>query len=410
MLFLYFVFFLFWFLLNYRKHGFNPSSFLIGVYTFCSAIALFLLYYFQLFQEERINTIAILYHIICLYLFLSPIIYFGNISIENIPFPPFRLLRYLIWLIITLSFISIIISLGKLKTVFAYQELREARVLHNAGMLHEKDSNIFSYFGALGHHLSIFALFFFFYIFTNFPKKKYLQILLFLSSFAIVISNFAIAGRDGVIRWLFFFLFFFSFFRMKISRKRKKKIITLAMLGGIPIIAVFFAISESRWNGRADNLLTPIAAYTGQSFLYFSYNFPAFIDGSTGGRSSFPILFPNHEKATMNNLNDYIYADYNLNTFTTFVGSFYLDMGLLTTLLIALIFYLTANFYFRFYKPKVSFVKLIVFIIFYQVMLLGVFYFMFYSETVVKTLIALAIISSFLQYRARSKMYPYDYI
>ena len=402
MLILYLLFFSFLFLLNYKKHGFTPSTFIIGIYLFSSVMSLLLLYHYEAFDEEKISLTAIIFHIICLYLFLSPVIYFGNTNINEIKFPPYGLLRYLVWSIILLSLTSIVVSWSKLKVVFAFEELSEARRLHNARELYEEGGDIYTYLGGIGHHLSIFAMFFFFYFVAYYPQKKITQLLLFLSSFAIVFSNLSIAGRDGIVRWAFFLIFFFSFFKKNISAKVKKYIYTLSLMAGIPIISIFIAITQSRFGEKGGDVLLSVASYIGQSFPIFSYNFNQFMDGTAGGRINFPFLFPASQRASMNNLNDYFYADYNLNTFPTFVGSFYLDLGLLKTLLLALLFYLIFTYYYKFHKPRASFVKIISFIILYQIMLLGIFYYMFYSSTVTNTLFLLIVLSVFLQYKSAS--------
>lgn len=405
MLILYLLFFSFLFFLNYRKHGFTPSTFIISIYLLSSVMSLLLLYYYQIFDEERISLIAIIFHIICLYLFLSPIIYFGNININEIKFPPYRILRYLIWTIILLSLISIVVSWSKLKIVFAFEEISEARRLYNARELYDEDRNIYTYLGAIGHHLSIFAMFFFFYFIIFYPQKKIIQLLLFISSFAIVFSNLSTAGRDGIVRWGFFMIFAFSIFKKNISARAKKYIYTLSLIAGIPIVSIFVIITQSRFGERNGGVLQSIASYIGQSFPIFSYNFNQFMDGTAGGRINFPFLFPISQRRSLNNLNDYFYADYNLNTFSTFVGSFYFDLGLLKTLLFALFFYFIFTYYYKFHKPRASFVKMMSFIILYQIMLLGIFYYMFYSTTVTNTLLLLIAIAVFLQYKSANYRY-----
>lgn len=400
MLFLYLIFFSILFLYNYRKHGFTPSSFLLAIYLTASVMSLILMYYFQTFDDKKISFAAVSFHIVCLYLFLSPIIYFGNIDIKTIIFPPYSILKYLIGLIVILSFISIAVSWQKMKIAFSFNELKEARRLHNLRELYDDDRNIFTYLGTIGQHLSIFAMLFFFHFVVTYPQKKIIQMFLFLSSFAVVFANLAIVGRDGIVRWVFFMIFCFSLFRNSISQRVKSYIYRLFLIGAIPAIYVFSLITDSRFSDRNQGILYFICSYIGQPFLYFSYNFNAFMLGTSGGRMNFPIFFPKSERVLMNNLNDTFYADYNLNTFPTFVGSFYIDLGLLKTLLLAIAFYLFFTLYFRIKKPKASFPKLIAFSALYQIVLLGVFYYMFYSITVINAILSFFLVVIFLEYLA----------
>jgi hypothetical protein len=126
------------------------------------------------------------------------------------------------------------------------------------------------------------------------------------------------------------------------------------------------------------------------------------MNGTAGGRMNFPSLFPAGQQVSINNLNDIFFANYNLNTFSTFVGSFYFDMGLLRTFDAALLFFLIFLFYFR-KNISNSFSTLIVYLILYEIVLLGVFYYMFSSTEVVNTFIFIILLSILTDYKSKKK-------
>jgi len=401
MLILYFLFFSVWLYSNYRRYKFTPSTFLLGIYWLSSLAAQFLLYGYKTYSESRIELSAIIFHIICLFLFLYPLIRFGNENIIKFRLPSLKYIKIFSWFIIALSVIAIIVAAYKVKFVFSFSDLTEARRLHNAGELYDRNNgDFFDYIANIGPHLALFALFMSFYVFAFYPRSKKLFILLFISSFSIVLGNLAILGRDGIIRWFLFFFFVYSYFKRYLLRKTKRLIRFLFILVGLPIILIFFKITDVRFTGRDEGLFYYLIDYTGQSFIYFSYNFNRFIEGTSGGRMNFPILFPSSERAQMGHLNDIYMADYNLNTFSTFVGSFYFDMGLTKTLFLAISFFL---FFLLFFKRRktYSFTKLIVFLILYEVVLLGVFYYMFSSPTVINTFILLICIAVFIVFNEK---------
>src|SRR5690606_18247214 len=76
-------------------------------------------------------------------------------------------------------------------------------------------------------------------------------------------------------------------------------------------------------------------------------------------------------------------APFDLNVFSTFVGSFYLDMGFWKTLVLAAMFYFITFYVFKYLK-KNRFTISMLFCFLIQVLLVGLFYFMFYSPLVIK--------------------------
>ena len=382
MIILYVCFFGYWFYDNYKNNGFNISSFLLLLYMCSSVISVILLYGYERYDQDRINLYAIIFHVFCYFLFLKPLISFGNrLDLSKIQFPQIKFIKLISLFIILLSVASFAVNIPKMLYSFSFAELSEARKLHNARELFDNEKGILEYLGSLGTALSYYSLFFFFYFLAFYRRNKLIIFLLFFSSFAIVVNNLAIMGRDGIIRWLLFFVSLYIFFKDYLEFDIKNKIKRTALIPAIAFIGILGSITFSRFGERDYSVFYSVLSYAGQQNIYFSYNFEQFMDGLAGGRMNFSYFFTN--RVSINNLNEIVYADYNLNTFSSFVGSFYMDLGLIKTFILALFLFIFNSFFLL----RINFFKLIYFLIIYEVVLLSLFYYMFYSPTRVNTLI-----------------------
>lgn len=391
------------FLANFRKYGLNAGSFLIGIYLISAVAGSIALFGYDNFDIDRIKFSAVLYHCICLFLFIYPIVWFSNKYNRNLRMPDSTGIKIFTYFLITLGFLSIIAILPKLSTVFSADDLRVARNMYNYGMLHEeRDGGILAYIGSIGGTMAYFALFMFFYYLCYYPKKKLIIALLFIASFADLLTSLSIVGRGGVVRWLFMFSFMFFFFRDQLDRILMRKMIRYVLIFSLPFIIVFGLITVSRFDNREYSIVFSILSYLGQGFIYFSYNFDQFFDSTFHGRLNFPILFPG--ESVSRRLSEAIYTDYNLNTFSTFVGSFYKDVGFYTTLLIAVIYRIWALFSFQVSKNANTLSKIVLFIVITQVVLNGLFYFTYTSTTSVRSYIALYVFALIIQIRFSRKI------
>src|SRR5690606_28381580 len=241
------------------------------------------------------------------------------------------------------------------------------------------------------------------YNLKNNPDKKGLIILLLICSLTDVLNGISMVGRGGIMRWLLMLIFFYLSFYQHIDWKIKKLINRLLLLVVVPATAFFLIITVDRFSGREFPVYVYMLDYIGQSFIYFSYIFDQFYEPTFGGRMNFPIFFPG--ESLDRTLSEMVYTDYSLNTFATFVGSFYKDMGFVTTFLIAFLFFLVFLFLYRFNKNPRSFYKLFVFIVFSQMIINGVFYFQYTGTTKIRSFILVVLLALFFQlmYKRRLK-------
>lgn len=375
---IYVLFFGIWFCRIYKQYGFNISAFLLVFYLFSSVccFCIFLFYPHMIEHPERVKFYSVLYHILVLSLFLSPVVYAGNrLCVEKLSFDTKLLNRFSYCLIIP-SILSICLSMGDVINIFAFGNLLDARntLLQDSSLNYINRFGMLGYLPALGPGLSFLCLFFSFYYRFFLKEKGYITNLLFISSFCIVVFNLTIAGRDGIVRWLLFFLFSVIFFRRYLSFRTNRKFWMVLLVFSIVIISVFLLISGDRFGDRDENTFFYLLNYYGQPFYYFSYHFQRFAYSNIQGISSiFPFITGNVQ--FIYDLNSLISADYFLNVFATFIGSFLYRTGAVNSFCIGVsAFFLL---YWVFVNMKiVSLSKLILFLFMYEIFMLGLFYYM----------------------------------
>ena len=396
---LYIVFFGIYFTNNYKKYGLNGSSFLIFVYLLSASMSLILLFCYNQYDLERISIYAVLYHIFCLFLFLSTVVVFFNRYPFEKPLLTSKIgMKILLTIIIFFCGLSIAVNIPKLYTAFSNPDLRMVRIMANHGILYEETSkNIFEYLATFGHMFSFIAMFLFFNFIVHQPQKKLLIIVLGICSLADVLKGFTVMGRGGVVRFLLFALFWFFCYRHLLPKIIIKKIIRYSIIFTIPLIIIFILISTSRFSGRDESVTYYFIDYFGQAFINFSYNFDGFMDDTFGGRINFPNFFSEKEQLSNKNVNDIIVSEDYLNTFSTFVGSFYKDMGFIKTLFLALGIKLM-SIYTNYVIKTIKLPNLMFNIIIMQVVLTGVFYYMYAGTMAFNSFILIILVSYFIYF------------
>src|SRR5690606_5116779 len=214
---LYIVFFLFWFIFNYRRTGFGAGSFVLLSYLISSLFGLFVLFATDIYEEERLNIVAIIFHCLCLYFFLYPVIFVSNnigTGFKIVSYKGWMLLNYIIIFISTFSLISILPKIGD---IFSTDDLKLVRSLYNHGELHEEGGGIVSYLGGVGSTFAYFAFLQFFYCLTRYPEKRILLVILLICSFTDALTSLSAVGRGGIMRWVMMALFFYFLFKNDLS-------------------------------------------------------------------------------------------------------------------------------------------------------------------------------------------------
>lgn len=383
---LYVFFFFSWAYINYKAHGLNTSTFLLVIYLL-SAFASNIVYYLYpgSIKIEEISLISISSHLLLLFLFMFPIIRLGNLLTINIFQNTLNKVnyKYLFTFLIVTGLVAIIICIPKVIAIFAIGNFGDARGL----VLDDNfDMGFYRYgfvgiLGIAGCYISFFSLFFSFYLLFIRNKCNIIFYLLLITSFTIVVVNLSIAGRDGLLQWMLFLSFCIVFYRKKITlHKIPKYLAIIITLCVIFTTFLFIKISVDRFGENTGDLIFTWLNYLGQSFYYYSYFFNYVgTDGQYGIEAIIPILSFKASVSSLAGMNQ-IYYPFPVNVFSTFVGSFILKTGYFTTLIVALFFFLLTISIKR-KNIKNSIPKLILYLTVYQIIMLGVFYYMFPTKS-----------------------------
>ena len=406
MIYIYIIYFGIWLLKIKNRYGYNVSFFLIAIYlfSFFCGLILFMFYPETIKYPERVTFLSVTSHIFLLTLFLYPITRFGNhLRIEKLYVNLARLNRYA-WCVILVSMFSILASLPSLLMILSFKNLNDARAEAVHGEMSHSLVDQFGMLGyifSLGSSISFIAIFLFFYYFFWIKKQGLLSAFLFISGLASVFSNLADAGRIGLVRWLFCMLFSFFLFKENVvsyvsCNKNNKKIFVFVLLVGI-LIYIFSAITIDRFGESKEGILYSLFRYYGEQTYIYSYHFHRFADAveNKGILYLFPIL--SQVETNSLDLNKYISADYFLNTFGTFVGSFLSRVGIYNCLLLAIIsFFLLASVFNYKLSRRLYFGKFVAYLFIYEIFMMGVFYYMHWSRMTQFSILLFIALASFL--------------
>lgn len=390
MVLLYIFYFSVWLFREKKKYGYTVSFYLIALYFFSSISGgiLFWFYPETIKYPERVTLLSVSSHLLLLTLFLYPVVRFGNhLQIDNLRVKRGRLNQYA-WCVVITSVLAMMASIPNIIRVFSFGNLQTARtevIYGDFTFSFVEQYGVIGYFLSLGMFVSFIALILFFYYFFYLRDKGKLPILLFVSSFATVVTNLAGAGREGFVRWFFCLIFAFFLFKdsvifyIKKYRHNKKIWFSLIAFGSV-LVCIFFSITSDRFENTDEGVLYSLFRYFGEQYYIYSYHFDRFADAVENENilSLFPILSPQAEQVSRVNLNERISADYFLNTFPTFAGSIMRRTGIYNSLLLALIsFFLMSKWFKRRFEHSYSLSRLVTYLFMYEVFMMGVFYNMY---------------------------------
>lgn len=371
---LYLLFFASWFFYNKKKYGYNASSLLIGLYL-ASNLALFFLCSigYNDYSFEKVYLDATIYHVITLWLFMMPVVRVGNkLDVRNLVISD-NLLSQVSLTLIVIGCLTILLSIPGIKAVLSFDTFEGAR---EAAIWGDEFKGFYSY-GLIGYVATIgmitpaFAIFVAFYRLFIQKKADSIFYLLMITSTSGGIMNLTIAGRDGLVRWFMFVILNIAIYRKQFNIKIIPNFIKVSFLAlTFATIAFFIVITLSRFG--EENAQLSIVDYLGMSSLWFSELYKGVgTDYLFGFSSIFPIL-----PGGMNSLD---IAKMNLNfstsSFHTFVGTFVLDVGTFFTFIMAILFNVIYSTVSRSRNCKLH--NFFSFLIFYQIIYIGVFYFVY---------------------------------
>ena len=222
----------------------------------------------------------------------------------------------------------------------------------------------------------------------NGKRNTKMAYLLLISSFSYVLYVLAYAGRDGVVYWIMSYLFCFLLFRDFVAKDELKRLNRCVALSSAILLIVFAIITMARFSESEVGTGLATVNYAGQQIRNFNDHY--IVDAPLQyGKLCFPevvnlmriIGFDVGPKIDIEVFDSFFSAQgVQSAVFTTFIGLLMLDFGKLWLL----VFLGLLSFITRITLNKVSrtgvfeFSSLVIFILLYQMVYWGVFYFRHY--------------------------------
>lgn len=340
----------------------------------CSSIAALYIYGIM-YQGAPIVLSAIAFHIAMLFLLLYPLQKFDKIRFVDIPKEKMKEIDMFSIIIIVLCLIKIFYDIQNIDIGILLSDVQSLRNSLIEGQY--RSSNVILRYLCFfaGQYWSI-ALVLAFYYMRHYPHKSLLIALLFISSLGVIVSGLTVAAREYLIKYVFLFLVLTYWFLPTIMSRWRRTIRTLLFVFGGFFVSFFLLITFLRFGDNSHYAYTPLESllsYLGQGYIYFSSYFLEFPEGATGGAVKFPFFVGRSISAF--NLEDVVYSNVTLNTFSTTIGSWVLDVGIYWTVIITLIHFFIFK---RVGNKRVTVFTLIYIIWIYDFIFSAMF---FYNET-----------------------------
>ena len=363
-----------WFFINLKKYGLNSSSLLIGLYLVSAICLMVLVLHHPGYDANKLYLSATLYHLIIYLLFITPLVKHGNrLNVANL-FIPDYLFKRVSYSLVIIGILTIALSIPGIKNILSFDSFEGARqdAIWGEGNKTFYSYGLIGYIATIGMNTPMFAIFMAFYRLFKERKADIVFYLLIFTSLSGPFMNLTIAGRDGLVRWLMFLICNIAIYRKYVSFKTIPFFLKLISLVVIGFICISFVIITFSRFGEGEDALMSVVEYIGMSSYFFSEIYKHVgTDYLFGFQSIFPV-FP----GGMNSLEiAKLGLNFSTSAFHTFAGSFVLYVGTFWTFIMAIVFNFLYNNSIGPNNFKLS--NYFSYFIFYQVVYVGVFYFVY---------------------------------
>lgn len=347
-----------------------------------------LLYAFSVFltifnnNETIIFTIeATLYFNLLLLLFIIPVMKFKGYKITSLTARQLQFYNVTSYIFIISGLSSIIYFLPTIIELFSSDVSLLVLRTNVVGGESYIDSTILSHFFNLASQFYPITLIFYFYSLAFLKKSKLFNVLLLLSSTSYIFNVLTVVGRDGFILWLMSYLFGYLLFKTNMNDKtrRKQKKLFYSALGIAILFLIPITVARFFYLGKEVGI-NSLINYSGSQFSNFNNFFNRIPNPEKYGsiNNIFPIFnfdFNKNDDIFLENWKDRVWAyGIDINVFSTFIGSFYVNIGKIGTFLLGIVFFLLGSFISR-DSTQVSLSKIILITLFAQIILHGLFYY-----------------------------------
>lgn len=339
-------FLLFWF--TRQKRNKTLYSLLLLMYFFSSLAAIYVSKNLYAFWGVSSSWDAVIYHVFFTVLILLQFRNCDKLSYQELPsirdVASFK----------AFTAITIILCLVTLVHDARYVDIN--MIMNDVGTLRDtinesKEISLIGYIAFLGKKYTSVAIALTFYYVIKKPQKKLLIAILLVCTLTSSISSLQVAGREYLMKFLF--LFFIAYYITKkhltSQWKRNLKVFFIVIAGLSLTLFLIITILRFQFNSNADsvgggsNSFNSLLSYFGQGWVYFSDVYNTFQHPlTTPGAINFPFFAG--ETISKNNLNDVINVNIYLNQFSTALGSWCVDGGVVFGAVVAVVFTLILRF------------------------------------------------------------------
>lgn len=351
----------------------TSSGILIGIYVVCSFMGII---------ELNINDYTTPYDVsywlpmlefdLFLLVFLLPFRQFNETKIRSLRLPSKRFLDIFSSIIIILSFYAIIFFIGSVRYIFSLGDLGAARNDMLAGESYF-ESGIMATIATVSSANYVFAIVLYF-IYRIIGDSKKRCTLLLIASISEPLHVLSFVGRDGIVFWIFTFAFCYVFFKpympKQMDKKLRKTIITL----GCVLLIPFLMISVSRFGNDDSGTGGSIVTYLGEQFVrgpaFFGIEKKPIYYGI-----SFPLYWEIIGQQPPQGDHSLVIGDWMAWHFGTFLIGLYMSLNLGGLITVAIGMYLLFKASFGRAKKQLNFGQFTIYLLFFQLISQGVFYF-----------------------------------
>ncbi|MBO8440454.1 MAG: oligosaccharide repeat unit polymerase [bacterium] len=382
----------------YSRHkAYDVACYVISLYVVTSLCAV-LLQFFDLYETagylnySHPSLLASCSYCILLTVALLPFIRLKTSSIHRISLRKKKLFKGICYgafmvFLLTLFFVS-----KEIPSILA-RGIEERRADFYNGDIENFQSNLSGIAFALSWITNIFKFFsplmllFFFYSITYMNNSLSFNLMLFLSTLSQPIYAVINVDRTNFVYYLLMFCFCYVLFKDKFSASLKNKV-KIFLLVIVSVFALYIAIvSIARFNDRDGGVWGSVLRYAGQPYMNFCY----FFDCYDNVHKSFVRIFPmtHHflfEKEYGREYMEYVFDNtgFFIGIFSTFLGDWMIDLGKSGMVCALLLFSFMSYFFLREgnFQSEVDFSWCIKLFIFISVPIFGIFYYRYYSYSV----------------------------
>lgn len=374
------VLFIFWYR-NAKKNKsyLCSSSILIGIYVvsaiFCIPALLIGDYKEPYLASYWWPSIVFLSYILLL---LLPARGFRDNLVSQLVLPNRSALNVMATIVIILSFFSIFYYSGTVVSLFS-MNLYDARTDLYLGEVYV-EAGLLNTIASVSASLYVFALLLFF-IFLIIPSSKFVRILLLASSLSEPLHILAYVGRDGIVFWFFSFFFLYSIFKSYMVSRMVSFLRRFFFISAVVLLMPFLSITISRFGsgGNEQGVLESIIDYWGHGYIQGTL-FMGIDEKPCNHGSSFPLFYEITGIGKPESIGMLQIGEWRSWSFGTIVSSLLINFGHVGFWIVAIttvfLFFVIMNIK----SSRLYFYQLIFYILYFQIMSQGVFYFKQYTR------------------------------